>query len=85
MAMAALRRREVPLVGSGPVQLVLQDGRYLLIQGVSAIDVTSIIGDVNYGLGRVALGIRLSRGKTVAVRRQDEPDVEGAGQSADVP
>lgn len=83
--MAALRRREVPVVGTGPVQLVLQDGRYLLIQGVSAIDVTSVIGDVNYGLGRVALGVRLSRNETVAVRWQDEPDAEVVGQLAAAP
>lgn len=74
--MAGPRRREAPLVGVGDVRLVCQDGRYLLIQGTSAIDVTSVIGPVNYPLGHAVLRVRVAQGKPVALRWQDVTAVE---------
>lgn len=69
--MAVPRRREAPLVGSGEVRLVNQDGRYLLVQGVSAVDVTPVLGRVNYPLGQVTLRLRTWQGKAVPLRFAD--------------
>lgn len=81
----AVVRKQQATVGTGEVQLVRQAGRFLLVQGDSAIDVTSIMGMVNYPLGCVTLRIRVSAGKRLSVRGADgtvlaelEPEAEPA-------
>lgn len=46
------------LVGDGPLELFHNGDKYYLSQGEVAVDITSIVQDVNYPLGKVVLRIR---------------------------
>lgn len=61
------RKREVQ-VASGKVELVREDGHWLLIQGGVAIDVTGVIGFVNTPLGTVSLRLRETIPHRLALR-----------------
>lgn len=65
--MAGVRKQQVT-VEAGPLELVGRDGRYLLVQGETAIDVTEVMGLVNYPLGCVTLRLRVLDGRRLTVR-----------------
>ncbi len=65
--MAGPRRRVVPVLSDGEVRLVRQDGRYLLASGDAVIDVTGVVGHVNYPMGQVVLRLRVRAGERVAL------------------
>lgn len=65
--MAGVRKQQVT-VSTGDVRLVRDAGRYLLMQGDTAIDVTRVMGMVNYPLGTVSLRLRVSNAGRMSVR-----------------
>lgn len=73
------RKREVQ-VASGKIELVREDGRWLLMQGASALDVTEVIGHVNNPLGTVSLRVR----EATAPRRLALSDAPVAEPSAEL-
>lgn len=48
------------LIGEGEIELFQQDGGFFLSQGEVAVDVTAILENVNYQMGRITLRIRLT-------------------------
>ncbi|HEU5429560.1 MAG TPA: hypothetical protein VFU74_21955 [Actinocrinis sp.] len=75
------RKREVQ-VASGRIELVREDGHWLLMQGGVALDVTEVIGHVNNPLGTVSLRVR----ETTAPRRlalREAPAVEPSAELVD--
>lgn len=66
-------RRPRAVVASGEVRLVRQDGRFLLVQGDTVIDVTRVMVAQNYPAGRVTLALRVSPGERLALA-EPEPD-----------
>lgn len=48
------------LVGTGELELIKDDGKFLLVQGEVAVDLTSVLQSVNHSMGKVVLGIRES-------------------------
>jgi len=72
--MAGVRKQQVA-VSAGEIRLVREAGRFLLMQGDTAIDVTPVMGMVNYPLGCVTLRVRVSTGQRVSLRTADaEPE-----------
>lgn len=65
--MAGIRKRQVT-VGTGKLELVREPGRCLLIQGDVAVDVTSVLGLINYPLGCVTLRLRVSDTPRLSLR-----------------
>lgn len=74
------RKREVQ-VASGRIELVREDGHWLLMQGGVALDVTEVIGHVNNPLGTVSLRVRETTGRRLAVR--EAPAVEPSAELVD--
>lgn len=74
------RKREVQ-VASGRIELVREDGHWLLMQGGVALDVTEVIGHVNNPLGTVSLRVRETMGRRLAVR--EAPVVEPSAELVD--
>ena len=75
--MAIVRKQQVT-VESGELTLVREAGRYLLIQGETAIDVTRVMAFANYPMGVVSLRLRVSSAPRLTLR---EAHAEPAGAS----
>lgn len=54
------------MVGEGVLELIRDDDRFLLVQGEVAVDITTVIKEMNYNLGKVVLNIRLSEYKKIS-------------------
>ena len=64
--MAGVRKQQVA-VATGELKLVREGGRYLLMQGDAAIDVTRVMGPINYPMGCVTLRLRVSNAGRISV------------------